>query len=251
MRTLWSLFVALVVLHMLALAGLVVWLRVDGRLNQDRAQHVINMFSKTIEQDQKELAAGQQESMQRVARQAHEKRMKPVGEGSKAMADRLAAHEQTLELLRHQREQQKRIIEKLQRQVQLARQEQMRQQTKLDQERAEFEEKVRVDEAKRLDEDLKKAIALLESQKPAQVKAMLLILLQDGAVDRVVDYLARMQHHKAAKVIGEFKEDAEIDIAMRLVERLRARAAVPSATPMPPGTSGDGGAATPTRAGDV
>ena len=31
MRTLWSLFVALVVLHMLALAGLVVWLRVDGR----------------------------------------------------------------------------------------------------------------------------------------------------------------------------------------------------------------------------
>lgn len=251
MRTLWSLFVALVVLHMLALAGLVVWLRVDGRLNQDRAQHVINMFSKTIEQDQKELAAAQQEAMQRAARQPHEKRMKPVGEGAKAMADRLAAHEQTLELLRHQREQQNRIIEKLQRQVQLARQEQMRQQTKLDQERADFEEKVRVDEAKRLDEDLKKAIALLESQKPARVKAMLLNLLQDGAVDRVVDYLARMQRHKAAKVIGEFKEDTEIDIAMRLLERLRARAAVPSATPMPPGTSGDGGAATQTRAGDV
>ena len=66
---------------------------------------------------------------------------------------------------------------------------------------------------------------MYEKIQAKQAKAMMtqLVALGQAGEIQVVDYLAAMNERKAAEILGQFKDEREIPLATRLIERLRTR----------------------------
>ena len=220
-------FVALVLIHVLALTGFVAWLHFDGRLNAQRSQAVVDIFRHTIAQEALMEDQTQQEAAELAVEQARDQRMQAIAGGPEMMGDRIAAEQDGIERMGHLREEHRRSVQARERQLRIARQSLAGEQAKLDEERRMFEQRVAKIRAKTRDEDFKMAVRLLEAQNHAQAKAMLESMLKDGKAEQVVDYLAAMQPRTAAKVLGQFKDGGEISTAIDLIERLRQRGAAP------------------------
>jgi len=60
----------------------------------------------------------------------------------------------------------------------------------------------------------------LESIKPLEAKNQITQMLKDGRLDQVVVLLANMQSIKAAKIMSEFKTDAEIKQLYEILQRI-------------------------------
>lgn len=95
------------------------------------------------------------------------------------------------------------------------------------------------DAQKRGDEQFLRAVKQLEQVPAKQAKKILETLVAGKNVDQAVAYLDAMNPRAAAKVLREFKTDAEIPLATELLERLRTRGVSEAMTPSPsaPGAS--------------
>lgn len=219
----------LLALHFLGIVGLVGWLGATGRLSEDRAREVLELFELTVaEQEQREREREQEEE---AAREDAERaaRLEAVADGPQTLRDRLARQQQAEEIAMHRVERLQRETGDLRHQIERAKQIISDQKAQLDAEREAFEAAVREHNEQREDEDFQQTVRMYEQLRPNQVKQMFQELIEDGEVGRVVDYLAEMQLRRAGRVIEQFETPEEIRQATDLLERLRERGVYPLA----------------------
>lgn len=223
MKTAWTVISIVVLANMLALAGFVGWLRFTGRLDRARVNHLVEMFTLTVEQEvlEKEKAQALEEQAREQALQVA--RLESVGEGAVTLADRLHAQQQGSEAATLRVERMQREVHDLQRQLELTKQLLSKQRQELNDERKVFTEQARAADELRDDKNFQNALRMYEGVKPKQAKQMFQELMRRGMTDQVVDYLAAMQPRKAATVLKTFKSQVEIEQVADLVQRLRER----------------------------
>lgn len=217
----------LLALHFLAGVGFAGWLYGTGRLDRDRWERVVELFSPTIAEEARlaEEAAKLEAEARAVAERAA--RLEAVADGPQTLTDRLAFEERADEFAIHRIERLQRETDDLRGQVERAKEMLAEQKAQLDAEREAFDSFVSETTEKMKAEDFQHAVQVYEQLKPRQSKQMLEQLLAEGKSDEVVDYLAAMQLRKAAAVLKEFKTPAEIATAATLIESLAARGVYP------------------------
>jgi len=218
-KTIWSMLSILAVAHLLALAGVIAWLVVAGRLDLPRVDIVRTMLSETIADEQARLAseADAAEQARNEAAETLAQATLPLGAADRVQVKLELSEIDRQQLLRRQRE-----IQDLQLNLQRERQ-------VLDQdiaafalEKAEFEAWRRsLLEIEGADQ-FKKTLATYEGLKPKDAKESLASLLALGHKDQVVTYLSAMDERQRVKIMAEFnKEDP--GVAADLLESLRTR----------------------------
>lgn len=224
MKTLWTALCLLLLLHALALAAFVGWLKSSGRLDRTRLTHVKTIFVHTIADEKKqadEAAKTAEENKQKAIEAA---RLESVANnGPVSVADRLKADAQVDDIAMQRVERLQRDIADLRSQLVKAKDLLAKQKADLDAQRKSFEDEIKAETAKREDADFQQAVKTYEQLDPEQVKGMFQTLMQQGKTKDVVDYLASMQLRKAAAVLKEFKTPDEIVQATGLVQKLRDR----------------------------
>jgi hypothetical protein len=223
MRTLFTAFILVLVINVLALGALAGWLGSSGRLSKERLRDAVAVFNNTIEEDAQLAKDAEQAEIEALALAERALRMEQVAGGPVTPEARLEAIQVVDDKRRALLERQKVEAEALKRQLDT-------QQKLIEQKLAELNEKQQIfDQAiatkveKMQSEDFKEAIAMLEGIPPKQAKQVIQKWLGDGLDEQVVDYLSAMEERKAAKVLKEFKLPNEVTQAATLIEQLRQR----------------------------
>jgi hypothetical protein len=223
MKLAWNVFVGFILINLLLAAGFVGWMYADGRVNKERIDRAIDVFSLRIgdeaaqEQQAEQLAEKAQKELEQQAR------LESTAKGPVTLRERLDRDRQTDEMALAR-------IQLINDQNQALRDEMARFQenhnqrvAKLDEERATFEKWVQDHAEKTKDENFQQVVSLYEKQAPKQTKQAFQTLMQQGETEQVVEYLAAMSSRKAGAVLGQFKTPAEVNEAADLLERLRTR----------------------------
>lgn len=246
MKSLLTILACVAIANMLAIGGLIGWLKMTDRLNAERVQSVRKVFAHSIADEERAAATAQAEEEQ--------------AEKDRAAADKLAepptgAAEQ-IEQQRTKDESERQRLDRQRDEIEALRAALASRLAELEQrEKALAAERKALDDARTsaaksaVDKQFKDALATLEGQKPRDAKQMLKAMIDENNTAQAVDYLARMEESKRAKVMAEFvKEDAAL--AAGLLERVRTRG-VPAQTAASPGPTNDQptGAARPDPAG--
>lgn len=223
MKTLWNILAIMSLVNIIALAGLIGWLKSSDRLNQDRLVALRQVFVKTVAEEAQEKA--ELEARMKAAdedRQKAEKAAEPPITASEKIAEQQFRDEQRTQLVQRQQQELENLRSSL-----------MSQLAKLEEREKKLESDKRAFDADRkriaaLDQDkqFKLALSTLEGQKPKDAKNVLKAIIdQQKQPEQAVNYLAKMEETKRAKVMAEFvKEDAAL--AADLLERLRTRGIV-------------------------
>ena len=230
-RTLWNVFALLLLIHLLATAGFVLWLRGSGRLDQARLSQVVALFKTTIADEQAAQEAARQEELEQQQQRGELARLEEVADGPTTVGDRLRNRQEDDEVALQKLEMTERAMAILRKNIENAGSDLARQQAAAEQERRAFEQRMAARLEVLADENFQQAVSVYESLKPDQAKAMLLELIEQGEEDQVIEYLAAMQLRKSAKVLSQFEAGAEAKVASRLIEGLRLRGLEPTAAP--------------------
>lgn len=222
MKTLWTIIALVAVINILAIAGLLGWLKATNRLNQDRVTLVRQTFAKTISAEMQEKAA--------QAAAAEDQKKKD------AEAERMARPPETaadkIEKQRLDEEQRLQLIQRKQQELESLRSSLMTELAKLDarekklaDDKAAFAaERAKIAETEGA-KQFKDALLTLEGQKPKDAKQVLKAMIDGKQKDQAVSYLAKMEDGKRSKVMAEFVKD-DAALAADLLERLRTRGTV-------------------------
>jgi len=223
LKTLWHLFIGIVLVNLLAAAGFVGWMYMDGRINEARLQSVVDTFSMTIDQEARQEAEVQrlaQENQQALEQQA---RLESVGKGPTSINEQLdkvqQADQTALEKIKFFNEQNQALREEMAR----FEEDYNRRVAKLDRDRKAFEKWVKDRAEQTQDANFQQVVRLYETQPPKQTKQAFQSLIAQGRTDQVVEYLAAMSSRKAGKVLSQFKSPQEVPQAAELLEKLRVR----------------------------
>ena len=223
MRSILTAVVVLLVLHVLAGAGLAAWLGVTGRLSRERVVAAAAMFGPTVEAERR-----REEEAQRLAQSvrddaANAARLEAVADGPMTLGQRLAQRQEADALAVARAERVRREVADLRAQIAAAKDALAKQQAELDEARKALKiRENRQDELAR-DEGFQQTVAMYERLRARQVKGMFQTLIADGQESDVLDYLAAMQGRKSAAVLKEFKSPEEAAQAARLLQGLRER----------------------------
>ena len=228
MRALWTVLVALVLLHVLAALGGVGYLWASGRLDRDRVRGLVETFKLTIEEEKQQVAEAEALAEENRKKQAELARLEGLKRGPVTLADQLQTTHQDEDASLHKLNRMRREIGDLQRQVEIAKELIAKQRAGLEAERGAFDERVRRYKQMKEDGDFRRAVRMYESLKPKMAKRMFRNLLAAGEQRQVVNYLAAMKMRKAAGVLNEFKTPEEVAEATDLVRQLRERGLDPT-----------------------
>ncbi|MGP1309891.1 MAG: hypothetical protein ACTS27_06820 [Phycisphaerales bacterium] len=228
MRSLWIIITTLALANFLAVVGVIAWLGTTDRLSGERIDAVRELFKPTVAEER----AAEEEKARLEAEQAEAEaseafmREPPTPAGDEVAEQEAVTNAAQQELSRLSRE-----AEDLRRTFarELAQIERAREQLK--QEREDFDALRARLAALEGSEQFERALALYQSLKPAQAKAMLQTLIDDGDMEQAVSYLNAMQTRTASKILAEFEDDP--DLAATLLERVRTRGLEVAAQPTP------------------
>ncbi|MBX3389962.1 MAG: hypothetical protein KF691_10970 [Phycisphaeraceae bacterium] len=231
MKRIWTVISILALANVLALGGLVGWLKATDRLSKDRMIRLRELFQPTIAQERKateEAEAKRAEDAAKAAEEAKSQRP-PIN-----AADRLELSAQGEEVRRQQ-------LASLEKQVDLLRAslardsaEVARSRDQLNQDQAAFEAMRKRVLEQEGSAQFKKTLTTLQDLKPDQAKkAMKEMIAMTPAptgsastihtgMDLVVSYLNSMDGRARVKVVNEFIQD-DPKLAADLLERLRTR----------------------------
>jgi hypothetical protein len=271
MKTLWQIIAAVAVLNILAVGGLVGWLKATDRLSPDRVRAVKAMFTPTVGEESAAKAEAEAAEKKKVEEKARSDKM---AEPPATAAERIAEGQ-------FRDEQKTQTILRLQQDLETIRGNVARQMADLEArekrlvaERTAFEAERRAIVERETGEQFKAALATLEGQKPKDAKAMLRAIIEGAGgaagsagattavgmgamavevgtaggapgkgMEQAVAYLAKMDEGKRAKVVAEFVKD-DPAMAAVLLERLRTRGVAAAQG----GPTGDGAAKDPRQA---
>ncbi len=219
MKTVWTVLAVIAVANMLALLGLVGWLRTSDRLDMARVAEVRSLFVETT---------AQRKAREEEQRTTSEAEQKAAAERAKQGQPPLTAADVLATKIEQGKLDQERL-QSLKREVQLLQETLRRERAQLEADRAAFlKERTEFDQARKVvaqtegSAQFKKALATIEGLKPDKAKAALQELLDLKQVDQVVSYLNAMQERTRTKIIDEFiKSDPKM--ATDLLERIRTR----------------------------
>ncbi|MDX2130560.1 MAG: hypothetical protein SFY69_00735 [Planctomycetota bacterium] len=242
MKTLWNILSIVAVANMLALAGVVGWLRMNDRLNADRGRVIRELLSKTLTEEAAEAEAAKlAEEKARAEEEAQEK----AARAPLTAAQKLAARGESTELDAQRAERVRREITDLRSQLARDLAEIERQRADLQRREQEFTSLVEAGRRQLEDEQFQKTLGVLSALKPAQAVSMLRTMLDPpptapgappepvspAAMGTVVSYLDAMDDRTRSRVLGEWAK-GDPSLATQLLERLRTRAAfAPVQTP--------------------
>lgn len=219
MKTLWSILSVIAMANLLALAGIVGYLKVTDRLDAQRVRELRQLFTETGSQRKarEEEAKSKAESDAAAAKENAKKGTAPVTAGD---ALDIKVQQSQVDLTRM--EALKRDVQVLQETLARGKKALNDERAALDKEKKDFElarDVVRKNEG---DVQFKKSLATIEGLKADKAKTALQALIDQKQVDQVVSYLNAMQERARTKVIDEFiKSDPKV--ATDLLERLRTR----------------------------
>ena len=223
MRTLFTAFILVLVINVLALGALAGWLGATNRLSKDRVREAVAVFNQTIEEEAQADADAEQAELDAQALAERALRMEQVAGGPVTPEARLDAIQVVDDKTRALLERQKVEAEALKRQLDEKRRYIEEKLAELDAKQQAFDQAIASKIEEMQSEDFLEAIAMLEGIPPKQAKGVIQQWLNDGAEEQVIDYLSAMEERKAAKVLKEFKEPNEVAQAATLIEQLRQR----------------------------
>ncbi len=219
----WYVFLGILFVNLLGAAGFVGWMYVDGRIDEDRLDSVVDTFRMTIQEEALQDADAQlaAEESQKILEQ--HARLESVGKGPTTLREQLdkaqQADETALEKIKFFNAQNKALREEMAR----FKADHSRRAAQLDEERKTFEQWIKDRADQTSDANFQQVIELYETQAPKQTKQAFQVLMAQGLTDQVVEYLAAMSSRKAGKVLAQFKSPQEVPQASDLLERLRNR----------------------------
>lgn len=223
MRTLFTAFILVLVVNVLALGALAGWLGTSGRLSKERLRDAVAVFNHTIE-DEASLAAEQEQAdLESQALAERALRMEQVAGGPVTPESRLESFQVVDDKRRALLERQKVEAQALKRQLDTQQAIIEQKLVELDAKRKAFDTAIATKIEAMEEQDFKEAIAMLEGIPAKQAKQVIQRWLTDGSQEQVVDYLSAMEERKAAKVLKEFKQPNEVAQAAALIEQLRQR----------------------------
>ena len=223
MKMLLSMFLILLLVHLLAAVGFVAWLGASDRLNSQRVQEAVDLFRPTIaQQEQSEADA------QLAAEKAAEARdqlilLNQTALGPKSIEDRLTENFEADEFDLHRLERLNAETEAIRRRLEQDKSLIAKQVAELEAKQAAFDELVRQRTEAMADEDFNRAVKTLEQLPAKQAAEMAKQYVAQGKTDEVVDYLAAMQLRKSAGILKSLKAPDEVALAAQLLEQLRLR----------------------------
>ncbi|MEM8781670.1 MAG: hypothetical protein AAGE65_02345 [Planctomycetota bacterium] len=223
MRTIASVIVLLVAIHLLGVAAGFVWLSATNRLDRDRLEKIVDVFRLPVEQEAALIAERERNEAEALAVQQQLIRMEDVADGPQSLEDRLArkleGDDFAMHRLARMQEESTAIEQRLAQDRAFVEAELRR----LAEERRQFEAQREQHATKMQQDDFRRAVKTLEQLRGRQAKEMLQVLLERDQQDLVVDYLAAMNLRKSAGILKEFKGANEAAQAMEIVEALRQR----------------------------
>lgn len=223
MKTLWYVFLGLLLFNLLGAVGFVGWMYMDGRINKDRLQQMVDTFTLTIEEELEQDAENLRLTEESEQARDQIARMKSVAGGPTTLRERLDREQQADETVLQK-------IELFNAQNKALREEMTRfkanhaqRVAQLDKEREAFEQWVQQQAEQTRDDNFQQVVGLYETQPAKQTKQAFQTLMQQGQTHQVVEYLAAMSSRKAGKVLSQFKTPGEVAQAADLLEKLRTR----------------------------
>jgi len=223
MRTLFTAFILVLVINVLALGALAGWLGATGRLSKDRLRDAVAVFNNTLEEEARLAAEKEQAEQEAQALAERALRMEQVAGGPVTPEARLQSIQVVDDKRRALLERQKVEAEALKRQLDAQKKLIEQKLAELKAKRQAFDEAIASKIQQMQSEDFQEAIAMLEGIPPKQAKQVIQAWLTEGSQEQVVDYLSAMEERKAAKVLKEFKQPNEVAQAATLIEQLRQR----------------------------
>lgn len=222
MRRIWTVIALLSVMNILAIGGLLGWLKISDRLSKERVESLKKIFVRTVAQEQADAAA--------VVVQAAEEKKSADEKARMAIPPETAAEK--IAAQKQEDEQSLQAIQRKQQELESLRASLMSELAKLEgrekqlaAEKAAFAgERARIADTEGA-KHFKDALATLEGQKPKDAKQVLKALIDASQKHQAVSYLAKMEEGKRSKVIAEFVKD-DAGLAADLLERLRTRGTV-------------------------
>lgn len=254
MKSLWNAICVIAIANLLALGGVVGWLRSSDRINMDRVRELRVMLAKTITQqhaDEEQAKAATEAEKKKSEADAKSRRVPLTA--SEQLAARLEATELDEQRLKGMRSE----VDALQRTLREAQDKVKTERAALDADKAAFEAAKKSYAETTKNEQFQKTLAVLQSVKPAEARSILSELMGGAAApaassgatapaasatagtpsipptpnkgrEQVVAYLDAMEAKSRTKVLTEFlKSDPKL--AAELLEDLRQRGQVASA----------------------
>ncbi|MCC6228150.1 MAG: hypothetical protein IT432_02870 [Phycisphaerales bacterium] len=232
MKSLWTLVAVLALANLLAIGGLVAWLGATQRLDKERVLAVKQILTDPVPVTKAKAAADESKAKDEAKKQAEDAKLKRQPTSSEQqLRERLEEIELDRQRAARLRSEASLLQKALAEQIATI----------------ETKQKSLTDEKKSLEAAQKaiadtegnaqqrKVLSTLESLKPAQAKATLKQLIDEGVDGRAqaLRYLDQMDEGVRGKVINEFiKEDPKL--AAELLEGLRTRGQKPKpSTPAP------------------
>ncbi len=218
MKTMWNIVSFLAVVHLLALVMFVGWLWKSGRLDGARVTELREMLAVTIPEAEAAAARAAGEAALRQQEMAAEDLRQnpglPSGDRVRTITDARQSEQRAVrrisdvkaELARQMAQDQARIDE---------------QREALESERRAIDDGTAGEREQKRADQLKKAVKMLESLPPKQLKLHIIELVNSGSKDQAVIYLDAMNRRIAGKLLAEFKTDQEVKLAKELLERVR------------------------------
>lgn len=211
----------LAVANLMGVLGVVGWLISAGRVDRQRLTEVVAILGET--------PANRAARIEVVSLNAQEP-AEPVGLVAEDIQTTEGRNQERAETTMIQRER----VARLQREVQGLQTQLRLQRQMLEEERALFEQEktafasmrerlTRIEGA----EAFQSALDVLLGMKPEDIRPVLTNLMNEGKIDEVVTYLASFEERQRAKVITEFVQAGEVQVAAGLLESLRTRGLEP------------------------
>ncbi len=218
MKTLWNIVSFLAVVHLLALVMFVGWLWKSGRLDSARVDEFRAMLAMTIPEAQAAADRAAQEAALDRQELAEENLRRnpglPSGDRMRTIADARQSEQRSVRRINDVKAEYARQMAQAQARIDEQRDALEARQRAIDSGAAGERERQSADQ-------LRKAVKLLESLPPKQVKRQIVELVNSGSKDQAVIYLDAMNQRIAGKVLAEFKTDEEVKLAKELLERVR------------------------------
>lgn len=254
MRPLWNTVSFLAVVNLLALVMVLVWMWQSGRLTRERVGDIRAMLSTTTRQAQDTaVRLATEAEIDRLRQQEELARAHPAAD-SAAQIGQIALVHQEQQAAGRRLEDERRMLDAQLEQT-TARMEANA--DALQKQRATWQQDISDIAQRKEDAQFVQVTKQFEQIPPKQAKMMIEALVQRKQTDQAVAYLAAMNPRAAAKVLREFKTDADVALATELLERLRtrgleARSAATTPTvppsPVPPPQSRQASAQEPSNA---
>lgn len=230
MKTLWNIISVIAVANLIALGGALAWLKMNDRLDTDRARKVREMFSTTIAADRsKAELAVEAEALAKTKAEAEAKAAKPPLTASEKLQSRIELSE--LDEQRMQRV--RREVEDLRAALAKERTDLDQRWTQLEADRQAFDRLVNDSTAGIGEEQFKKTLDILQGLKAPAAKQLLMQMMgeQVANVQPPADGLARpaltdaevARQAAAARVARETRMRGVIEYINAMDDRARTR----------------------------